>query len=163
MAYECNGATVEADEEGYITILSRKKELFKTSTGKYVSAIAIEQKITANKWIDYAVIIANGRPFVSALIFMDEILLEAFAERKKLSELSFDELVQHKRVQAIALGIIKKVNSKLNHWEQIQKFHIVREKVSIESGVLTPSMKVSRQKVEDIYKNEIENFYRSES
>ena len=157
------GDLAQIDEEGYITILSRKKELFKTSTGKYVSAIAIEQKITANKWIDYAVIIANGRPFVSALIFMDEILLEAFAERKKLSGLSFDELVQHKRIQAIVLSIIKKVNSKLNNWEQVQKFHIVREKVSIESGVLTPSMKVSRQKVEEIYKNEIENFYRSES
>lgn len=157
------GDLAQIDEEGYITILSRKKELFKTSTGKYVSAIAIEQKVTANKWIDYAVIIANGRPFVSALIFMDEILLEAFAERKKLSALSFDELVQHRRVQAIVLNIIKKVNSKLNHWEQIQKFYIVREKVSIESGVLTPSMKVSRQKVEEIYRNEIENFYRSES
>ncbi len=157
------GDLAQIDEEGYITILSRKKELFKTSTGKYVSAIAIEQKITANKWIDYAVIIANGRPFVSALIFMDEILLEAFAERKKLSGLSFDELVQDKRIQAIVLNIIKSVNSKLNHWEQIQKFHIVAEKVSIESGVLTPSMKVSRQKVEEIYKGEIENFYRSES
>ncbi len=157
------GDLAQIDEEGYITILSRKKELFKTSTGKYVSAIAIEQKLTANKWIDYAVIIANGRPFVSALIFMDEILLEAFAERKKLSELSFDELVQHRRIQAIVFNIIKRVNSKLNHWEQIQKFYIVGEKVSIESGVLTPSMKVSRQKVEEIYKNEIENFYRSES
>lgn len=154
------GDLAEIDDEGYITILSRKKELFKTSTGKYVSAIAIEQKITANKWIDYAVIIANGRPFVSALIFMDEILLEAFAERKRLSGLSFDELVQHRRIQAIVLNIIKKVNSKLNTWEQIQKFYIVRDKVSIESGVLTPSMKVSRQKVEEIYKNEIENFYR---
>ncbi len=157
------GDLAEIDSEGYITIRSRKKELFKTSTGKYVSAIAIEQKITANKWIDYAIIIADNRPFVSALIFMDEILLHDFAERKNLAELSFEELVQHKRVQAIVLNIIKKVNAKLDHWEQIQKFYIVGEEVSIESGILTPSMKVSRKKVEEIYRHEIESFYRSES
>ena len=157
------GDLARIDDEGYITILSRKKELFKTSTGKYVSAIAMEQKITANKWIDYAVVIANNKPFVSALIFMDEILLESFAQKKGLSKLSFEELVQHRRVQAIVMNIIKNVNSKLNHWEQIQKFHIVTEEVSIESGVLTPSMKVSRAKVEEIYKMEIDNFYRSES
>ncbi len=157
------GDLAEIDDEGYITIRSRKKELFKTSTGKYVSAIAIEQKITANKWIDYAIIIADNRPFVSALIFMDEILLHDFAERKGLNELSYEDLVQHKRVQAIVLNIIKKVNAKLSHWEQIQKFYIVGEEVSIESGILTPSMKVSRKKVEEIYKHEVESFYRSES
>ncbi len=157
------GDLATIDEDGYITILSRKKELFKTSTGKYVSAIAIEQQITANKWIDYAVVIADGRPFVTALVFMDEVLLEAFATSKGLAELSFEELVQHKKIQAIVLNIIKNTNNKLNHWEQIQKFHIVPDRVSIESGVLTPSMKVSRQKVEAIYKHEIENFYRSES
>jgi len=157
------GDLAEIDEEGYITILSRKKELFKTSTGKYVSAIAMEQKITANKWIDYAVVIADNKPYVSALIFMDEILLESFAQKKGLNFLSFEELVQHRRVQAIVMNIIKNLNTKLNDWEQIQKFHIVTEEVSIESGVLTPSMKVSRAKVEEIYKTEIDSFYRSES
>jgi len=153
------GDLAQIDEEGYITLVSRKKELFKTSTGKYVSAIAMEQKITANKWIDYAVVIADNRPFVCALIFMDEILLEAFAKRKKLDDLSFEELVSHRRVQAIVMKIIKKVNERLNPWEQVQKFHIVSDHISIESGVLTPSMKVSRQKVEEIYLNEIESFY----
>ncbi len=157
------GDLAEIDDEGYITILSRKKELFKTSTGKYVSAIAIEQEITANKWIDYAIIIADGRPFVSALVFMDETLLQAFAERKRLDGLTYEELVQHKRIQAIVFNIIKKLNLRLNHWEQIQKFYIVSDQVSIESGILTPSMKLSRKKVEEIYKHEIENFYRSES
>lgn len=157
------GDLASIDEEGYITIKSRKKELYKTSTGKYVSAIAIEQKITANKWIDYAVIIADNKPYVTALIFMDEILLDDFASRKHLENMPFDELVRDRRIQAIVMNIIKKVNTKLNHWEEIQKFHVVGEKVSIESGVLTPSMKVSRQKVEDIYKNIIESFYRSES
>ena len=157
------GDLASIDEEGYISIASRKKELFKTSTGKYVSAIAMEQKITANKWIDYAVVIADGRKFVSVLIFMDEILLEEFAQKKKLLHLSFNELVNQRSVQTIVKNIVKKVNLKLNDWEQIQKFHIVGEKVSIESGVLTPSMKISRNKVEQIYADKINNFYRSES
>lgn len=157
------GDLAEIDEEGYVTLISRKKELFKTSTGKYVSAIAMEQRITANKWVDYAVVIADNKPFVSALIFMDEILLESFAKKKGLEDLSFDELIGHRRIQAIVMNLLKNVNVKLNHWEQIQKFHIVSDQVSIESGILTPSMKVSRAKVEEIYKNEIDNFYRSES
>lgn len=156
------GDLAEIDRDGYISIKSRKKELFKTSTGKYVSAIAIEQKITANKWIDYAVVIADNRPFVSALIFMDEILLEEFAKKKGLDNLSFEELSQHRSIQIIVMNLIKKVNNKLNDWEKVQKFHIISDKVSIESGVLTPSMKVSRQKVEDIYKDEIEKFYSKE-
>ncbi len=153
------GDLASMDKEGYITIASRKKELFKTSTGKYVSAIAMEQKITANKWIDYAVVIADNRPYVCALIFMDETLLQSFAQRKNLKHLSFDDLVQNRRVQSIVFNIIKKLNDKLNEWEKIQKFHIITDEASIESGILTPSMKVSRHKVEEIYKLEIENFY----
>ncbi len=155
------GDLAQIDDEGYITILSRKKELFKTSTGKYVSAIAMEQKITANKWIDYAVVIADNRPYVCALLFMDEVLLREFADKKGLSDLPFEELVAHHRVQAIVMNLIKRVNEKLNHWEQIQKYHIITDEVSIESGILTPSMKVSRNAVEKIYQIEIDNFYRS--
>lgn len=155
------GDLASIDEEGYITILSRKKELFKTSTGKYVSAIAIEQKVTANKWIDYAVVIADNRPFVSALIFMDEVLLQSYAEEKGLGDSDYEALVKHPRIQKIVSKVIKKVNQDLNHWEKIQKFYIVSEHVSIETGVLTPSMKVSRNKVEQLYHNEIDNFYRS--
>lgn len=153
------GDLAQIDDEGFVSIISRKKELFKTSTGKYVSAISIEQKLTANKWIDYAVVIADNRPYVSALIFMDEVLLESFAQSKRLQNLNYEDLVSHRRIQDIVMKIIKKVNEKLNDWEQIQKYHIVSDPVSIESGVLTPSMKVSRQKVEEIYKDEIENFY----
>jgi len=154
------GDLAEIDEEGYVTLISRKKELFKTSTGKYVSAISMEQRITANKWVDYAVVIADNKPFVSALIFMDEILLESFASKNGLESLSFEELIRQRRIQAIVMNLIKNLNTKLNHWEKIQMFHIVTEKVSIESGVLTPSMKVSRAKVEELYKSEINNFYK---
>ena len=90
---------------------------------------------------------------------MDEILLESFAQRKGLGEISFEDLVHHRQIQGIVMNLIKKVNQRLNHWEQIQKYYIVSDKVSIESGILTPSMKVSRQKAEELYAAEIENFY----
>ncbi|MBE0498880.1 MAG: long-chain fatty acid--CoA ligase [Campylobacterales bacterium] len=142
------GDLASIDAEGYITVLSRKKELFKTSTGKYISAVAIEQKITANKWIDYAVVIADGRPFVSALVFMDE------AECAALTQEHLQRLVQ---------ALVDRVNTRLNRWEQIQKFYISKQSVSIQNGLLTPSMKIAREKVEEHYKEQIENFYRSES
>jgi long-chain acyl-CoA synthetase len=142
------GDLANIDAEGYISIFSRKKELFKTSTGKYISSVAIEQKITANKWIDYAVVIADNRPFVSALLFMDE------AESEDMLPESLKNVVQ---------DLIVKVNTKLNRWEQIQKFYISKQSVSIQNGLLTPSMKIAREKVQEQYKEQIENFYRSES
>lgn len=142
------GDLASIDAEGYISISSRKKELFKTSTGKYISAVAIEQKITANKWIDYAVVIADNKPFVSALIFMEATEREAMAQE---------------RLQELVQGLIDKVNARLSRWERVQKFYISKESVSVQSGLLTPSMKIAREKVEEQYKAHIENFYRSES
>lgn len=142
------GDLASIDAEGYITVLSRKKELFKTSTGKYISAVAIEQKITANKWIDYAVVIADKRPFVSALLFMEAAEGEDMAPE---------------RLQNVVQALVDRVNTKLNRWEQIQKFYISKQSVSIQNGLLTPSMKIAREKVEEHYKEQIENFYRSES
>lgn len=153
------GDLASIDDEGYITIKSRKKELFKTSTGKYVSAIAIEQSVTQSKWIDYAVVVADNRPYVTALIFLEPLILESYANDKKFSNQSFSAIVENPYFEKLVSRLIWKVNKHLNAWEKIRKFKLISELPTIENHVLTPSMKVSREKAYTRYEKEIDTMY----
>ncbi len=138
------GDLASIDEDGYITIESRLKELYKTSTGKYVSAVKIETALVHSKWIEYAMIIADARPFVSVLLFVD----------MQLSE-NVDEAI----LQKIIAKRINGVNKHFNKWERIKKYKVIRETPTIENGLITPSMKIIRQKVMERYEAEIAVFY----
>jgi long-chain acyl-CoA synthetase len=153
------GDLAEIDKDGYISIKSRKKELFKTSTGKYVSAIPMEQALTQSKWIDYAVVVADNRPFVTALIFLEPVILESYAQEKNLSDKSFVATVENPYFDKLVSRLIWQVNKHLNSWEKIRKFKLIAELPTIENHVLTPSMKVSREKAYTRYENEIETMY----
>ncbi|MDP2076885.1 MAG: AMP-dependent synthetase/ligase [Sulfuricurvum sp.] len=141
------------DDEGYIFIKSRLKELFKTSTGKYVSAIAIEHHLTHSKWVDYAIIVAENRPYVTALIFLDPSMsmepFEKYHREIKTAE-KMEQLIQH-------------INQHLNAWEQIQKYTLIPILPTIDNHMLTPSMKISRNTVYACFSDEIEAMYHIQS
>ncbi len=145
------GDLASIDKDGYIFIQSRKKELFKTSTGKYVPAINIEQRIGHSKWVDYAVIVADNRPFVTALIFLDPLV----------SEKAFKDYIIDPQTQARMKRLIEKINPHLAKWERIQKYTLIDVIPTIENHILTPSMKVSRYKAYEIFSDEIEAMYTS--
>ena len=145
------GDLASIDAEGYITIESRLKELFKTSTGKYVSAIKIESALMHSKWIEYAMVIAEGRAYVTVLIFCDKAVLETLSPQQKMMT-----------EQTIAKKI-KEVNRHFNKWEQIGGFSLIVETPSTDNGLLTPSMKLIRNKVMDRYEKEIETMYAEKS
>lgn len=153
------GDLAEIDKEGYLTIKSRKKELFKTSTGKYVAAIPLEQAMSQSKWIDYAVVVADNRPFVTALIFIDPINLDAFAQEKNIQDRHFESLVGDESFVEGISRIIHQINRHQNAWEKVRKFKLVAELPTIENQILTPSMKISRQKAYDRYAEDIEKMY----
>ncbi|MFP4365357.1 MAG: AMP-dependent synthetase/ligase [Spirochaetia bacterium] len=148
------------DDEGYLSITGRKKDLFKKSTGEYVAPVPIEQKITRNKYVDTAIIIADQRKFVSALIFPD---FDACIElQKKLDKqmVSQEEFVRSDDFKKEINQHIQKINKTLHHTEEIQIFLVIPETPSVESGDLTPTMKVRRHKLEDKYKSEIDSLYK---
>ena len=144
------GDIVNIDEEGFLTITSRLKEMFKTSTGKYVSALPIEEQLCGCRVIEHAMIIAEGRPYTTVLIFPDQNILEK--NQGKLIQKDIEKIQK----------AIKKINSILSKWEQMQEYHIVTTIPTIEDGILTPSMKLSRNKAEKIYNKEIEYMYRKD-
>ncbi len=141
------GDLASIDADGYITIVSRLNELYKTSTGKFVSAIKVESALMHSKWIEYAMVIAEGRSFVSALIFIDPQMLD---KADKKDESTLKKIIDQR---------LKEVNRHFNEWERIREYLLIFETPTIESGLITPSMKLIRKKVADKYAKEIDNIY----
>ncbi len=151
------GDLATIDNNGYISITSRKKELAKTSTGEYISLEYMEQELKKSGWFEHLLIIGDKRPFVVTLLVLDESKLQKHIEKEQYK--SRDEAIKSKELKRVIQRIINKLNKKLNHWEKIRDFYIIRRVLTIENGELTPSMKLSRINVEKNFKNEIAKLY----
>ena len=151
------GDLATMDDEGYITITGRSKELAKTSTGEYISTHYIEHLLMMSGWFDHVLIVGNNRPFVVALLMIDTGAASEFANKHGLQNI--EDAVQSDRFQKEISQLITKIDKKLNHWEKIRNFHLITEPLTIENGDLTPSMKIAREHVEKRFKDEIEKMY----
>lgn len=150
------GDVATIDEDGYIYIKSRIKDIFKTSTGEYVNAIPIEQELSKNKYIEFAVLISNNKKYTTALLFVDQ---EKYEQYKKTNNLTIEEYYNQTRIHQAIQKHIDILNNKLNKWEKIIKFKLITNSATIEGGELTPSMKVCREAIEVKYKDEIQSMY----
>ncbi len=145
------------DEEGYLFITSRLKEIFKTSTGEYVNAVAIEQKLSKDRYIEFAVVISENKKFTTALLFVDK---EKYPLAKKINNnLTIEEYYKQPEILDNISKHISNINKDLNQWEKIVDFRIITNDISIESGELTPSMKIARSKIEQKYASFINSMY----
>ena len=156
--YFKTGDEAYIDEEGYIYIVGRIKEMLKTSTGKYVSPLPIELEISRHPFVEAALVIANNRKYPSALLFMNFENTRRYL-KKTLEEFDPQEALLSKKVNTALERHIANVNKKLNHWEQIQKWQLITDPLTIESGLLTPTLKLRRKATEAAYAEIIENLY----
>ena len=148
------------DADGFLTITGRIKELFKTSGGKYVAPPAIESKFKAIcPYTSQFMVFGNERNFVVALITLDPDAMTGWAEENGMSGASYTDIVGSDQVKTMIGGYVDALNEKLNRWETIKKWEILDHDLTIESGELTPSMKVKRNVVEDNNKDRIDAFY----
>jgi len=149
----------EIDELGRVKITDRKKDLVKTSNGKFVALSFIESKYKGiTKIASNMIVQAINRPYVSALVAVDADSLKAFADQRKL-EGSYSSLLRDKTVTDQIAGEIDQLNRTLNPWEQVKEFSVLPADLAIESGELTPSMKVKRDAVGKRYQSLIEEMY----
>ena len=151
------------DDQGFLTITDRKKDLQKTSGGKFVSPQPIELKLTNDPMVAYAAVFADGRKFVSAVLAPEFPTLESWARSQTLPFENRQQLIQHPDVQALYEGIVADVNRGLPQFEAIKKFVLVPDEFTIVDGQLTASMKMRRRAVEQRYRLEIEALYNKAS
>lgn len=146
------------DRDGYLYLTGRLKELLKTSTGKYVSPNPIELELGRHILVEQALVIANDRKFASALIFLNPVNAKRFLQRTG-KDFSVEKALKSKRIFESINRHVERVNSKLNHWEQIRKWTLVGDELTVESGLLTPTLKIRRAIAEARYSDEIEKMY----
>jgi long-chain acyl-CoA synthetase len=150
----------EVDEKGFLTVTERKKDLIKTSGGKFVAPQLLESKLKAAcPYLSQVLVVGNNRNFCTALVTLDPDALEKWAKEAGLENLAYADLAKHDKVRAMVQEAVDATNAKLARYETIKKFAIVETDFSVESGELTPSMKVKRKVVESKFKATIDGFY----
>ena len=148
------------DADGFLTITGRIKDLFKTSGGKYVAPSAIESKFKAVcPYASQFLVFGNERNFVVALITLDPDAMATWAEENGMAGASYTEIVNSDAVQTMVGEYVDELNSHLNRWETIKKWKVLDHDLTVESGELTPSMKVKRNVVEENNQQLIDSFY----
>ena len=148
------------DEEGYLHITDRKKEMFKTSGGKYIAPQVIENQAKASKFIEQIMVVGDGEKMPCALIQPDFNFVQNWAERKNISMGKTPEEIANSPELKERIGKeIDYLNTKLGSWEQIKRFELTPEPWTIDSGVLTPTLKLKRKAVKERYLNLYNKMY----
>jgi long-chain acyl-CoA synthetase len=155
-----SGDVGEFDEQGYLRITDRKKDLFKTSGGKYVAPQAIEGRFkTICPYASQFVVHGNLRNFVSALVTLDPDAIQGWASANGLGGKPYAEIVTSDAARAMVQGYVDELNAGLNRWETIKKFTILDRDLTVESGEMTPSLKLKRKHVETQYSDLLDKMY----
>ncbi|MGH3354558.1 MAG: AMP-dependent synthetase/ligase [Nocardioidaceae bacterium] len=151
----------EIDGDGFVRITDRKKDLFKTSGGKYVAPSAIEGQFKAIcPYASQMVVHGNERNFCTAIITLDPDAMQQWADHHDHGGKSYEEIVSLPEVHEMVDGYVKELNARLNRWETIKRFILLEHDLSVESGEVTPSLKVKRKIVEDNYRDRLDALYR---
>jgi long-chain acyl-CoA synthetase len=148
------------DEDGFLQITDRKKELFVTSGGKNIAPHPIEVALIERPYIDQACLIGDGRKYLTAFIIPDFESLERYVRDKGIQCSSREELVDHPEIRALITKEVDYVNATLARYEQIKYFTILNRAFDVASGELTPTMKIKRRIIHEKYQRQIEQMYR---
>ncbi|HYW84357.1 MAG TPA: AMP-binding protein, partial [Spirochaetia bacterium] len=151
----------EMDRDGYLTIHGRKKEVFKKSTGEYVPPVPIERALSQIPFVDTAVIVADNRTCVTALLFPDPEKTAAYRRRVGLEGMDPKEFLASDFLRRQTQAEIDRINERLHHCERVERFAILDHAADVESGELTPTLKPRRFFIEQKFSGLIEEMYRS--
>ena len=151
------------DTDGFLYITDRKKELLKTSGGKLIAPQPIENKLKVSYLVANAALVGDRHKFASALIAPNFAALEPWAKEHGIAASSRQELASHPKIRAEYQALIDKVNATLANFETIKRFRLVPDEWAIDSGELTPSMKLRRRAIAQKYAAEIAEFYADEA
>ncbi|MFI2432122.1 AMP-dependent synthetase/ligase [Streptomyces sp. NPDC018693] len=150
----------ELSPDGYLRITDRKKDLIKTSGGKYIAPAEVEGQFKAVcPYVSNILVHGADRNFCTALIALDEVAILGWAEENGLGGKSYAEVVSAPATVAMVQGYVDQLNSGLQKWQTIKKFRLLPRDLDVEHGEITPSLKLKRPVVEREYKHLIEEMY----
>jgi len=148
------------DERGFVRITDRKKDLFKTSGGKYVAPSAIETMFKGiSPYVSQFIVVGEGRNYASALVTLDAEAMTGWAAANGMAGKEYAEVVGSAEVRTLVQGQVDVLNSGLNRWETIKKFTILDHDLTVEDGELTASLKLRRRVVTDRYREQLDALY----
>jgi long-chain acyl-CoA synthetase len=154
------GDVGDLDADGFLRITDRKKDMFKTSQGKYVAPSAIDARFKGRcPYASEFLVYGEAKPYCVALIGLDREALTDWADKHGLAGKSFAEIAADEKTQELIGGYIDTLNSELNRWEQIKRFTIADRELTVEAGDLTPSLKLRRKVVIEKFADRLSSLY----
>jgi long-chain acyl-CoA synthetase len=143
----------------FLKITDRKKEMFKTSGGKYVAPLPIENKLKESTFIEQVMLVGSEKKFVGALIVPSFSYLQEWAHKHQLPNLPNDELIRHPKVLELYKDLIESFNKYFNHVEQIKKFELLPHEWTVDTGEMTPKLSIKRKVVMEKYRGAVDRIY----
>jgi len=157
--YFCTGDAGRLDENGYLFLTDRIKDIIKTSSGKYIAPQKIESLLAVDKYIEQITIIGSERKYVTALVVPAAIAFDELMKEMGLEKIKKEYQVKEKAVLDFYQKRINDLQKDLSPYEQVKKIVLLPNEFSIQTGELTPSLKIKRRVVAEQFKTEIENLY----
>jgi long-chain acyl-CoA synthetase len=147
------------DADGYLSVTDRKKDLIKTSGGKFIAPQPIENSLKLTPLVGTAAILGDRRKFAAVMISPNFVLLEEWARENNIPFASRTELIAHPKVQALYEGVVEGINGNLARFEKLKRVLLVADEFSADNGALTPTMKLRRRVIEERYRKQIDELY----
>jgi long-chain acyl-CoA synthetase len=147
------------DADGYLSVTDRKKDLIKTSGGKFIAPQPIENSLKLSPLVGIAAILGDRRKFPAVMISPNFVLLEEWARKNDVPFGSRSELIANPKVQALYEGIVEGINGNLARFEKLKRVLLVADEFTADNGVLTPTMKLKRRVIEERYRKQIDELY----
>ncbi|MCX5062594.1 MULTISPECIES: long-chain fatty acid--CoA ligase [unclassified Streptomyces] len=149
------------DEDGYLTITGRKKEILVTSGGKSVSPAVLEERVRDHPLVNQCIVVGNDRPYIAALVTLDQEAVEHWLTMRGKPQMSPAQLVRDADLETEVRRAVVAANTLVSQAESIRTFRILAQPFTEEHGLLTPSLKLKRKAIENAYANEVEALYRA--
>jgi len=149
----------QIDADGYLSVTDRKKDLIKTSGGKFIAPQPIENALKLNPYVGVAAILGDRRKFPAVMISPNFARLEEWARENGIEFSSRADLVAHSRVQSLYEGLVEEQNQNLARFEKLKRVILVPDEFTADNGALTPTLKLRRRVIEERYKKQIDDLY----
>jgi long-chain acyl-CoA synthetase len=147
------------DADGYLSVTDRKKELIKTSGGKFIAPQPIENAMKLHALVGAAAILGDRRKFPAVIVSPNFTLLEEWARNNGIAFTSRTDLIANPKVQSLYEGIVESINTNMARYEKLKRVLLVADEFSPENGILTPTLKLRRRVLEERYRKQIDDLY----